>query len=131
VPTVPGNPSEFLLVTYRVSGGFTGYGTQLDIGGGGEVIAWSLGEAREFIGQRQLSAAELRELDHLLEPFSEYEDHYGRVVADGLAISITTKVDGGQKTVVVYSSADAEPPPGWTELEAKLREVLESVRFGG
>jgi len=77
-PTAMGPP-----INYRVSGGFTGYGTLLEISPQGQATGWSLAGTRQLIGQRLLSQVELGELHRLLAPFPEYADSYGRVVADG------------------------------------------------
>ncbi len=132
-PSISGNPSDSLLVSYSSGGGFTGEVTRLEIGRDGVAIAWSTmpGRPRGPVASRRLSATELGELKTLLEPFPSYERQYGRVVADGLATSITVESGDLKKTVDVYSSADAQPPSGWTELTAKIQEILGSLRTGG
>lgn len=112
-------------VSYLVIGGFAAHGTQLEISTLGQATGWSLVETRQLIGQRQLSRAELEELDRLLEPFSGYEDSYG--VFTEVTSSITMEVGHHEKTVVVYSPGEVVTPPGWEVLEAKLLEILDSL----
>jgi hypothetical protein len=117
-------------VTLHASGGFTGYGTQLEITNEGEAIGWSLTKSRDLIGQRWLSREECEELKRLLVPFAEWHRRYGHVTADGIAVSITAEVDGQEKTVTVYSSKDAAPPASWRELDMKLQSILRGLRDG-
>jgi hypothetical protein len=117
-------------VTYHSSGGFTGYGVQLEITREGQAYAWSLTKTRDLIAQRQLSLEELEELERLLVPFAEYENLYGHARADGISVSITAEVDGCGKTVTVYSSKDAAPPESWNELVSKLQRILNDLRDG-
>ena len=129
-PSISNGTAKRPIVTYCAGGGFTGYAAQLEITKEGEAIGWSLAKSRDLIGQRRLSKEDLEELSRLLASFAEYDNSYGHVTADGLAISITTEVDGREKTVTVYSSKDAAPPASWRELETKLQGILEELRGG-